>query len=73
MGDDEIDQWHKITKKLGTPPPAMLQRCSRRVRAVCNLSVTPGNIARIRKAEWSYRIQISIQSLLVLRSRCCAV
>ena len=32
MGDDEIDQWHKITKKLGTPPPAMLQRCSRRVR-----------------------------------------
>ncbi|KAL5262120.1 hypothetical protein ACHWQZ_G007726 [Mnemiopsis leidyi] len=32
MGDDEIDQWHKITKKLGTPPPAMLLRCSKRVR-----------------------------------------
>ena len=36
MGEDEIDQWHKITKKLGTPPPAMLQRCSRRV---CNFGV----------------------------------
>lgn len=35
MGDDEIDQWHKITKKLGTPPPAMLQRCSRRVSNSC--------------------------------------
>ena len=39
MGDDEIDQWHKITKKLGTPPPAMLLRCSKRVRllsCLCN-------------------------------------
>lgn len=34
MGDDEIDQWHKITKKLGTPPPAMLLRCSKRVCAI---------------------------------------
>jgi len=32
MGNDEIDQWHKITQRLGMPPPAMLQRCDDKVR-----------------------------------------